>query len=320
MIRLIAAILIFNVVLVHPAVCAREDAATNRFPTIAMITWRGETEAERGFVEGLVHYRKTLTVMRYHADQDLARLERIIADIKTKNVDLIYVFGTLATQTILKHVTDTPVVYNIVTQPVAAGIIQSWAHSGNNAVGASNQVPMESQLKALKQVVPFKRLGIIYNPKEPNSRIQRDMAFQLQSDLGFVLMDFKIASAAQMPAVMSRLKGAVDAVFIPADSLMISLGEELAARINDLGLPSLATVSTMVRKHGLLLGLLPSYYRLGISAAEKAERILQGEPPSDISSSHLDFYQIIVNLKTARNIGVQIPMSILVIADQIVRD
>ena len=292
--------------------------AAQKTPVIAMITWRGQTEAERGFVDGLKQSIPDVELIWRHADQDLRRLEKIIAEIKETPVDLIYVFGTSATQTVLKHITDTPIVFNIVTQPVASGIIQSWEHSGNNAVGTSNQVPVENQLKALKKVVPFKRLGIIYNPNETNSRIQRDMALRQQKTLGFTLIDFEIASRELLPDVLSRLQGRVDAVFIPADSLMISLGEELARRINSLHLPSLVTVANLVEDHGLLMGLMPSYYQLGLMAAQKAERVLKGECPNDIPSSHLEFFQITVNLKTARKIGVQIPMSILVIANKII--
>jgi putative ABC transport system substrate-binding protein len=75
----------------------------------------------------------------------------------------------------------------------------------------------------------------------------------------------------------------------------------------------------MVVHHGLLLGLQPSYYRLGLLAAEKAGLILNGASPSEIPSSRLDYFQMSVNMKTARKIDVQIPMSILVMANTIIR-
>jgi putative ABC transport system substrate-binding protein len=243
----------------------------------------------------------------------------MIARIQETPVDLIYVFGTIATQSVLRKIKKTPVVFNIVNRPVAAGIIETWQNSGNNATGVSNQVPVENQLKALQKVVKFKRLGIIYNPREPNSRIQRRIAAGLQASLGFRLFDFQIAHAQDTAAVMPRLKDAVDAVFIPADSLMISLGEDLVHWINRLKLPSLATVETLVVDHGLLLGLQPSYYQLGRLTADKAIRILAGEAPTKIPTSRLDFFQMTVNMKTARAIGVQIPISILVMANKIIR-
>ncbi len=299
---------------------AADTTATDTSPaTIAIITWRGETEAERGFVEGLAAFHRPVKITWYHSHQNLSRLKEIITRIRKQPADLIYVFGTIATQAVLKEIREIPVVFNIVNRPVAAGIIESWERSGNNATGASNQVPVESQLKALKKVVPFKRLGIIYNPREPNSRIQRDIAAGLQRPLGFRLKDFQISDPSDMDEVMAQLKGAVDAVFLPADSLTSSLGAELARRINDLHLPSLATVEAMVFHHGLLLGLQPSYYQLGALAAEKAQRILDGAPVSDIPTSRLDYFQMSVNMKTARKINVQIPMSILVMANKIIR-
>lgn len=287
--------------------------------TIALITWRGETDAEKGFADHMATIDPAVTIIRHHARQDLKRLTNIIQSIRRQPVDLIYVFGTIATQAVLKEIKHIPVVFNAVNRPVAAGIIQSWNHSGNNATGASNQVPVESQLKALKKVVKFKRLGIIYNPKEPNSRIQRDIAASLQHTMNFSLLDYKITYPSDLAAVMPQLKNAVDAVFIPADSLMISLGEDLAGWINKLKLPSLATVETLVADHGLLLGLQPSYYQLGRLAAEKARRILAGEPPADIPSSRLEYFQMTVNMKTARTINFQIPISILVMANKIIR-
>lgn len=298
---------------------AQPSPAAGPSPTIAMITWRGVTDTERGFVDGMIPHQPTVTIEWYHADQDLERLNKIISRIHRQPVDLIYVFGTIATQSVLEEFKKTPVIFNAVNRPVASGIIRGWDSSGNNAVGASNQVPVESQFKALKKVVKFRRLGIIYNPREPNSCIQRDIASRLQQRMGFNLVEYKIVRSSDMAAVMPMLKGAVDAVFIPADSLMNSMGGELARWINDLNLPSLATVETMVADHGLLMGLQPCYYQLGILAADKARRILDGESPADIPSSRLDYFQVTVNMKTARRIGVQIPMSILVIANQIVR-
>lgn len=293
--------------------------AATRPAQVAMITWRGETEAEKGFLEGMNRQGRPFVVTKYHADQDPKRLAWIIQAITELPVDLIYVFGTTATQTVLKRITTTPVVFNIVSEPVSSGVIQSWERSGNNATGCSNQVPMEHQLKALKKIVNYRKLGVLYNPRETNSVIQRNLAADLQDSLEFQLIDFKIESPAQVPKVMPGLEGAVDAVYLPADSLMISLGAGLAEWINRFRLPSLTATESMVTEHGLLLGLQPSYLQLGLLAAEKAGRILDGEEPGRIPTSHLDFFYMPVNLRTARQIGVQVPMSILMMADKIVR-
>jgi len=286
---------------------------------VAMITWRGETEAERGFIDELGKSNYRITFIKYHANQNHRKLQKIIDSIQSSYVDLIYVFGTTATKIVLSRVKDKPVVFNIVSRPVKSGIIAGWETSKNNAVGASNQVPVLHQLKALKKVINYSRLGIIYNPKEQNSVIQKDIANKLESFLEFELKEYKISQKSDVLKVLPLMKGAVDAVYFPADSMTKSLGKEIMALVNEFKIPSLSAVESMVPEDGALLGLVPNYYELGRLAAAKALKILQGKKPADIPSSALDHFQMSVNLKTAQKIAVQIPMSILVMANKIVR-
>lgn len=286
---------------------------------VAMITWRGETAAEKGFIEALNQGPFEVKITKYHAEQDLQRLRDIITAIERDPVDLVYVFGTTATKAVLSRIKTIPVVFNIVTRPVDSGIIASWESSKNNATGASNKVAIVNQLRTLKKVVDFRRLGIIYNPREQNSVIQRNAARRLETSLGFSLHSFHISCASDVPEVIPLMRHRVDAVFIPADSMIKSLGPEIMPLVNRYGIPSLSSVGSMVPEDGVLLGFVPKYHELGRLAAQKAILILNGIHPSDIPSSVLDYYNISVNMKTARQIDIQIPMSLLVMANQIIR-
>ena len=295
-----------------------QAAAESRL-TVAMVTWRGETKAEKGFVDGLAKSPWQVSYLKFHANQDRKKLSRLIAQIQTASVDLIYVFGTTATQMVLSRIKDTPVVFNIVNRPVAAGIIDSWEHSGNNATGASNQVPVHHQLKALKKIINYKKLGVIYNPLEQNAVIQMDIVKRLESDLGFELKAYHVSRKSDVPKVIPHLQGAVDAVYLPADSMIKSLGGIITSKINAYRIPSLSAIENMVLDDGVLLGLVPDYYQLGRLASAKAIQIFMGKKPTEIPSSTLDYFHISVNLITAQKIGVQIPISILVMANKIVR-
>ncbi|MDD5204660.1 MAG: ABC transporter substrate-binding protein [Desulfobacterales bacterium] len=286
--------------------------------SVAMITWRGETDAEKGFVEGLDRNNHEISIVKYHANQSRPLLHAIIERIRERRVDLIYVFGTTATQIVLSRVKDTPVVFNIVSLPVATGIIADWENSGNNSTGASNQVPIRQQLKAFKKTVPFDTLGVIFNPLEQNSVLQKNLAKALGQEMRFRLTEFPIRSRADVKT-LSGLMDSVQAVYFPADSLIKSLGKEIMTTINGLRIPSMAAVQSMVPEEGVLLGLVPNYYDLGLLAAGKANQILGGKPPTRVPSSTLNHFQFWVNMKTAMSIGVQIPISTLVMADKIVR-
>jgi len=286
---------------------------------VAMITWRGETEAERGFIDELRNCNCSVSLKKYHANQNRKRLQKIITMIQSTPFDLIYVFGTTATKIVLSRIKDKPVVFNIVNRPVGSGIIASWESSENNATGASNKVPVLNQLKALKKVVDYSILGIIYNPREQNSIIQRNIAKSLESTLEFELKEYRISRKQDTLKNMPCMRGEVDAVYLPADSMTKFLGKEIMAVVNELKIPSLSAVESMVPEDGALLGLVPNYYELGRLAAKKALKIFQGKKPAEIPSSSLDHFNMSVNMKTAQKIDVQIPMSILVMANKIVR-
>ena len=287
--------------------------------TLAMITWRGQTEAERGFLDGLDRKTHTVSIETYHAAQSIENLYQIIRRIQKNPVDLIYVFGTTATQIVLSQVKTIPVVFNVVSLPVATGIIASWEKSGRNAVGVSNQVPVRQQLKAFINTCAFKRLGIIFNPLEQNSLALKAQVEELCQVFGFSVHGFPIVRKTDIHRKLNDLRGRVDAVYIPADSLIKSLGREIGRQLNAQNIPSMSAVESMVPDDGILLGLVPSYYELGLAAAQKANRVLAGEPPGSIASATLDHFQFWVNMRTAETIGIQIPLSTLIMADRIVR-
>jgi len=294
-------------------------AFAETYYNVAMITWRGETVAEQGFMDELDKSTCDVAFIKYHANQNRKRLQTIITKIQSTPVDLIYVFGTTATKIVLSRVNDKPVIFNIVNRPVGSGIIASWESSENNATGASNKVPVLHQLRTLKKVVDYSRLGIIYNPGEQNSVIQKDIARKLEDTLGFELKEYKICRKSDVLKVLPLMKGAVDAVYLPADSMTKSLGNEIMNVVNEFKLPSLSAVESMVPEDGALLGLVPNYYELGRLAAKKALKIFQGKKATEIPSSALDHFNMSVNMKTAQKINIQIPMSILVMANRIVR-
>ncbi len=89
--------------------------------------------------------------------------------------------------------------------------------------------------------------------------------------------------------------------------------------VNGYNISSISSVGSMVPEDGVLMGFVPKYYKLGQIAAGKAILILNGKKPSDIPSSVLDYAHISVNMRTAKKINIQIPMSVLVMANQIIR-
>ena len=301
------------------APCSAAGPLDQTRPRIAMITWRGETRAEIGFIDGLSAYGYTPRLVKFQCRQDPALLNHHIQEVQQNLPDLIYVFGTTATKRVVNRIKGCPVIFNIVTRPVASGIIANWQSSGNNATGVSSLVPIRHQIRTLEKVVSFTRLGVIYNPLEQNSLIQIKILSALSDALDVKLIRYPISEKEEVPRVLAGLKDQVDAVYLPSDSMIKSLGREIMARVNGDKIPSLSALEEMVINDGALIGLVPDYYRLGRLAAQKAHKALTGHHPSDIPTATSDHFNITVNLNTAKQIGIHIPTAILVMADKIIR-
>jgi putative ABC transport system substrate-binding protein len=280
---------------------------------IAMVLWRGVTEAEKGFLarmEAEKKYNVDFTV--FDANQDKKKLSKIIGSLNPDKYELIYSFGTTVTKTLKKTVSHKPIVFNIVARPVKAKVIESWERSGCNVTGASNAVPMSSAFNSLSKVLYIGRLGFIYNPKEANSMIQRDEVEKLQKEFGYEMVDTPIESVDRIDDALAKVVDAkVDAVLLPSDSFVKAYADKIIPPLNRKKIPTIVSIPAMVRDNHAFLGLGPNYFELGKLAAEKALAILAGAKPNDIPSSTLERLHMTVNLTTAKEIGVNVPVQIL---------
>lgn len=293
--------------------------AAEPFPSIAMFEWQPDSAAENGFRDGVQKIYPEARFYVYNASGDDALLETYMDVAAPRRHDLYYVSGTAAAVRLLAREEESPVVFTMVQDPVEAGLIASWESSENNATGISNRVPILNQLKTLKQIVPFTRLGVVYNPANPDSLQQVRELERLQPFLGFNLQKIPVSTPQQTKELSLPEAPSLDAVYLTCDPLLERFAHRLLEQIHRAGLPSLAADMSLVTRKGALLGLVPDEYRIGRLAARNALEALEGTAPTAISSRSLDFFMVAVNMETARLLRVQIPLSLLVIADTIVR-
>ena len=266
-----------------------------------MVLWRGITDAEKGFQAKMKKFEEfDINFTIFNANQDKKNLARIIDSLDKDKYDLIYSFGTTVTKALKSKIKDRPIVFNIVSRPVKANVIDSWEHSGCNITGASNAVPMDSAFSSLSKVMYIGRLGFLYNPKEANSKIQRDEVEKLQKKFGYVMVDAPIEDVNNITEVIQQLVDAkIDAALLPQDSLVKASADKIIPLLNKNKIPSIVTIPAMVRDNKAFLGLGANYFELGKMAADKAFLILSGKNPNNIPSSTLDRLHLTVNLSTA---------------------
>ncbi len=294
-------------------------AAAAGGPVIALIEWQADGAVENGFRDGIQKVFPEAPFWVYNAGADPQLLEQQIMHARARQPDLFYVSDTPATLRLLRQESRAPVVFTRVQDPVAEGIVAAMETSANNATGISHQVPVLNQLKALVRVQKFRRLGVLFDPQNPDAGEQVSELARLQTVLGFELVRFPLASAAAGRGLFRAGAPPVDAIYLVADPLVHTVAENILPRLNQAGVPTLAADMSLVTRGGALLGLVPDNYQVGRLAALNALAVLKGTPPAAVPSRSLEFFMVAINMKTARAIGVQVPFSLLVIADTIVR-
>jgi ABC-type uncharacterized transport system substrate-binding protein len=296
------------------AVCSPARPADAEALKIAMVLWRGETEAEKGFRDGLRELGHTAQFVVMNARQDRAELGRVLREElkpRLETFDYVYVFGTTATLATKNIVQDrVPVIFNIVADPVGAGIVRSLEASGGNIAGVTNEIPLTLQLQTALAVVPIKRLGLFFNPREKNSMLIRDKIAEVARPLGIEVVDLRSPPAQDMlQENIQKLRDraiAVDAVYLPADSFMVSNAKLLGTELRAAKIKSIAALESYVDR-GALIGVVPEYRQLGRAAAAIVHRHQGGQRLQDIPVQADREPVVKINATTSRALGVDIP-------------
>ncbi len=281
---------------------------------IAMVLWRGETPAEHGFREGLAELGYSAQITVLNAGQDKTKLGRLLRESLLPRIgefDYVYTFGTTvskATQALLDE--RLPQVFNIVSSPVEAGLVDSMESPGRNISGVSSGVPIDLQLEAAFKVIPVKKLGLLFNPRERNSMIIRERVIQISHQSGFEVIDLRSPPARNSLAEnLDRLADgtvAVDAVYLPSDSFLVSNAELIGSRLTQAGMKSIGALQTYIAK-GALLGVVADYHELGRAATTILDRHRKGEPLASIPVASPRSTALVVNRSTSRELGVKLP-------------
>lgn len=298
--------------------------------SVMLIMFRGMTDAERGFTEYL-KYRVPVEFLLRDANGDRAKVKEFLAEAKEKKVDLIYTFGTTVTLETVgavdeanaqNKITDIPVVFNIVADPVGVRLADNLSATGRNLTGVSHIVPMSDQLNAMKRFKTVKTLGIIYNPKEPNSQLSVQQLRQQATQFQFDLIETPITSNATLEdrdisiAMQGLIVAKPDFIYLPSDSSIISRAKIIVDAANEAGIPTLSATEGPIRDSGALMGIVSNYVSAGQFAGYKAEQILtRKERIETIPIETLQRFTIVVNMKTAKKLNLFPPLDIIKIAE-----
>lgn len=272
---------------------------------------------ESGYEEGKnVHFDIQI------ADGKRERAKEIARGFVEKKVDLICALGTIPSLVALEATKEIPIVYSIVGEPKATGVIQSWVSSGRNITGVSMKIPMEKQLEMVRKAVPkLRRLGILYCLSTPQAIVTAEEANQTAKKLGMTphLRSLHSDQLDRLPSVTGSVAKEVEAIYIPTDPILTAK-ENLLKMIEityRFKIPIIG-VSDNAVELGALMALHCDFREIGKQAVPMVIKILNGMKPMDIPSQMPLSHRLTVNLKTARQLGITLNPQFLSLAHRVI--
>jgi len=305
---------LLSLVLITLLTFTNTPSAAGKTLKIAMLLWRGETKAEQGFKDGLKDLGYSVEYTMMNARQDRKELRRILNNEiapKLNDLDYIYTFGTTVSNMTKIFIHDrVPQLFNIVFAPLEAGIVRSMEKTGGNISGATNVVPVSVRIEAALRIMQFKRLGLLFNPREENTMIQRQEVYDVSKKFGFEVVDLRSPPALDM--LVQNLKKlidktvVVDAVYLPNDSFLISQAKLIGTQLRLARVKSIGSIRDFI-DNGVLIGHVVDYYKLGRAVATIADRHQKGESLGEIPVYRVLEPTLMINKTTSAILNFSIP-------------
>ncbi|MFF2605065.1 ABC transporter substrate-binding protein [Arthrobacter koreensis] len=251
-----------------------------------------------------------------NAQGDQATATQIAAGFASSDLDLVFAIATPAAQSVAQAVGNIPVVFSAVTEPVEAGIVESWDAPGANITGTSNLGPVEDQMALIKELAPnAKTIGVVYSSGEVNSRVQVDLAREGAEELGMELKEAAISATSEVQQAAQSMD--VDALYVPTDSHVVAAIDSVVEAAETKQIPLVVGDAASVEAGGVATYGL-DYEQLGYQTALMAIKILEGEDPAGMPVEKQTESLLVLNKSAAARMGITLPQDMLDAADTVI--
>jgi putative tryptophan/tyrosine transport system substrate-binding protein len=272
---------------------------------------------ELGYVEG-----KNIVIEARYAEGKLDQLPALASELVRLNSDVIVTGGPQSTRSAKNATSTIPIVMGQDSDPVGSGFVASLARPGGNISGLSNFNAElgGKRLELLKEIVPkLSRMTVIGNSTEPANALFLKEAQLGAAALGIKLQYADVRGTKDLEAgFLEATKGRADAVLVLPASILFSQRTKIADLAAKRQLPAMYISREFVEDGGLISygTSVPDLFR---RAAIYADKILKGANPGDLPIEQPTKFELVINLKAAKQIGLAIPANILARADKVVK-
>jgi putative ABC transport system substrate-binding protein len=270
---------------------------------------------ELGWVEG-----RNLAIEYRWAEGRTERLAELANDLVRLKVDVVVTHNTPGPLAAKQATSTIPIVFATAGDPVGTGIVAGLARPGGNVTGLSSQTPdvAGKRIELLREVVPdLHRLAVLADTDNPFVKLDVSQLQQAGAKLGVEVATFEMRRGEDIAPAFEALKGRAQAVYVPATpAAMVN-----RVRINTLALAAHVPTTLGVREYveaGGLMSYGPNWPHTWARAADLVDKVLRGAKPGNIPVEQPTKFDFVINLTTAKALGLTVPDKLLALADEVI--
>ena len=269
-----------------------------------------------GWIEG-----QTIAYDRAYADDQQQDLPRLAVALVARKPELIYAPPLVAAVAARQATRTIPIVFATGTDPVGAGLVSSLARPGGNATGTVGVVDSlgPKRVELLREILPgAKRLGLLGDPASPIFTLDRNALAPVSIALGMTIILGEASNPIEFDAAVAKLIGQGVDVILATTSISTNLRGRLIELANRRRLPVVGGIAEMAEA-GALFAYGASLADQLRRSAQLVDKILKGATPADLPVEQPTKFELVINLKSAKALGIAIPQSLLLRADEVIQ-
>ncbi|MEH7127592.1 ABC transporter substrate-binding protein [Neobacillus drentensis] len=264
--------------------------------------------ATEGFKKALKDKGIKVSYDEQNAQADMNNTQTIANNFVGDKVDLIFANATPSATAALNATKDIPIIFTSVTDPVGAGLVESFDKPGKNITGTTDNHPEATKktISFITDEVKAKKIGVIYNSGEQNSVVQVKEVKKIAEEKGAKLVEVSVSTTAEVKQAAESLVGRVDAIYIPTDNTVVTALDSVIAVANSKKIPLFVGELDSLKK-GAVAASGFSYFDLGYQSGVMAADILSGKKKaSEIPVELPNSLKLVINKKAAEAQGLTV--------------
>jgi len=272
--------------------------------------------ARNGFISGLADEgwieTEHVNYHRFSAQGDMSNAHAMAIQLVDMDVDLLLGIATPTSQALANATETIPIVITAVTDPLLAGLVESYERPNTNVTGTSDLTPVAQQFQLLTTLLPDAQVvGIMFNAGEVNSQIQADMAIAQARAMGLEYVLGVAPSTADVAQVVESIIAQVDVIYIPTCNTMAAAYTTIVMIADEHDVPIIAGEEGAMSAGALATEGI-NYYNLGRQTAVMAAQILRGEStPQEMPIQWQEHTTLVINTAAAERLNIYIPANLL---------